>query len=470
MFAVDLGSHRGKQEALLAGFALARHPFVLTMNGDLQDDPAAIDRLLAVKRESGARAVIGARLRRAEGALKVWPSRALNALARRRFGLTLEDINSPVRLVDRELVQGLRLRHNEFRFLPVLWAQAGHRVLEVPVSQRPRCSGKSKFRGPWRFIEALFILATLPRRQRRSQWKTAVFRAVVTAAALAVAWRLVEGGGTHPLASELSWTAVALVAAANALVLLVKALRWRAVLGAWGVYLGRGDAFCAYLTGSLFGALTPGRFGTFARSVYVLCKTRAAVSTALASVVVDRGLDVLVLGVLAMPALGARWSRGAGGQATLALGALALAVGVVALFRVHPDRGVEWAPSRGEGEVRPLWSALALSWTAYSPRSREFDRSGPLRPARSRGPSSCSLRIATPRHRCHQVRKTCCRGSNHEPVSDRVDRRGARSGRRRTARLGRAASTPKGTASARHATARAHVPLRSFRGLRDGFL
>ncbi len=359
VLAVVLGGRCGKQVALLEGFARSERPLVLTMDGDLQDDPAAVPALLAAIND-GADAVIAVRTRRAEGPVKTLPSRALAHMVRRRFGLELPDVNAPMRLVRRELLDGLTLRDGEFRFLPVLWRLAGRRVDQVPVIQRERRAGVSKFRGAWRFVEALFVLWTLPAAPRKRHWW---LRVVGTLLLLALVAAVVDLGALANAFRAVPARWMVALGAANLAVLALKALRWRTVLAGWGIELRHGEALRAYLVGTLFGNLTPMHAGAVVRATVVVRHAHGRVATALASVLVDRGFDLLFLSLVALhvvvrPASPWLMLLGCG----VAVAAFVL---LASCMRVDPDAGVGLSvPSlRVRGS---LWAPALLTVAAYA--------------------------------------------------------------------------------------------------------
>jgi len=149
-----LPSGRGKSAAYAAGFGAARGEVVLTLDADLQDDPAEAPKLLE-RLEGGADLVIGWK----EGRIgneptKTIASRLYNWLKGRVFGLRLRDSNSGFRAMRRDVARALHLYGDRYRFLPELAHLAGFRVAEVAVRHRPRRYGASKF-GPQRFWTGL---------------------------------------------------------------------------------------------------------------------------------------------------------------------------------------------------------------------------------------------------------------------------------------------------------------------------
>jgi glycosyltransferase involved in cell wall biosynthesis len=158
---VHLGAHRGKSAAYTAGFKHARGDIIVTLDGDLQDDPADVP-LLLDKLDDDHDAVIGWRRTRCHPYLsKVVPSRLFNLLVRIVFRLGLHDTNCPIRAIRARFVRELELAPGEHRYLPVLLALRGARLGEVTVSHRPRKYGDAKFGSPFRLAEGIACLLRL---------------------------------------------------------------------------------------------------------------------------------------------------------------------------------------------------------------------------------------------------------------------------------------------------------------------
>ncbi len=149
----------GKAEALAAGFREARGEVIITMDGDLQDNPAEIPKLLAALDE-GYDLVSSWKSPRHDPPSKTIPSRFFNLVTARLSGLPLHDFNSGLKAYRRPLIESLDLYGEHHRFIPLLAHWKGFRVGEVPVSHRPRPFGRSKF-GIGRFLAGLFDLFTV---------------------------------------------------------------------------------------------------------------------------------------------------------------------------------------------------------------------------------------------------------------------------------------------------------------------
>ena len=150
----------GKAAALAVGFREAQGDIVVTLDADLQDDPAEIPKLLA-RLEDGCDLVSGWKQDRQDPRSKTWPSRLFNWVTGWLTGVRLHDFNSGFKIYRREAVQEIRLYGELHRFIPVLAAWRGFQVAEVPVHHRARRYGRSKFGSArlWRgFLDLLTVL------------------------------------------------------------------------------------------------------------------------------------------------------------------------------------------------------------------------------------------------------------------------------------------------------------------------
>jgi glycosyltransferase involved in cell wall biosynthesis len=150
----------GKAAALAVGFQEAQGDIVVTLDADLQDDPAEIPKLLA-RLEDGFDLVSGWKRDRQDPRSKTWPSRVFNWVTGWLTGVRLHDFNSGFKIYRREVVQEIRLYGELHRFIPVLAAWRGFQVAEVPVHHRARRYGRSKFGSArlWRgFLDLLTVL------------------------------------------------------------------------------------------------------------------------------------------------------------------------------------------------------------------------------------------------------------------------------------------------------------------------
>jgi glycosyltransferase involved in cell wall biosynthesis len=153
---VSFRSNFGKSAALATGFKLARGERVITMDADLQDDPAELPRLLEAL-EGGFDLVSGWKRNRQDPLTKTLPSRLFNAVTGMVAGIRLHDFNCGFKLYRRDVVDSIEVYGELHRFMPALAHWRGFRVTEVPVHHRPRRFGRSKF-GPARFVNGFLDL------------------------------------------------------------------------------------------------------------------------------------------------------------------------------------------------------------------------------------------------------------------------------------------------------------------------
>ena len=156
---VRLRRNFGKAAALAAGFAEATGDIVVTIDGDLQDDPSEIPHLLA-KLDEGFDLVSGWKTRRRDPLTRRIPSKLFNWVAGRMSGLHLHDMNCGLKAYRRDVVRGLVLYGELHRFIPVLAQNRGFGVAELPVNHRPREHGRSRY-GLERYLRGFLDLLTV---------------------------------------------------------------------------------------------------------------------------------------------------------------------------------------------------------------------------------------------------------------------------------------------------------------------
>lgn len=165
---LQLRRNFGKAAALAAGFREARGQVIVTLDADLQDDPAELPRLLA-RLEEGYDLVSGWKRERQDPRSKTLPSRLFNRVTAWLTGVRLHDFNSGFKAYRREVVEELRLYGELHRFIPAIAAWRGFRVDEVPVHHRRRQFGRSKYGSArfWRGCLDLLTVLFLTRYTRR---------------------------------------------------------------------------------------------------------------------------------------------------------------------------------------------------------------------------------------------------------------------------------------------------------------
>ena len=160
LVAVLLRKNYGQTAAMAAGFDAAQGDVIVSLDGDLQNDPADIPMLLAKLRE-GYDLVSGWRHQRQDAALqRKLPSRIANRLIGRVTGVKLHDYGCSLKAYRREVLTDMRLYGELHRFLPALAFIEGARITEVKVNHRARQYGSSKY-GIDRTFRVLMDLLTV---------------------------------------------------------------------------------------------------------------------------------------------------------------------------------------------------------------------------------------------------------------------------------------------------------------------
>ncbi len=157
--AVRLRRNFGKAAALSAGFDEVRGEVVLTLDADLQDDPAEVGRFLDAI-ATGLDVVSGWKKARHDPWHKVGPSRIFNWVVSRWTGCRLHDHNCGFKAYRREVLREVEIYGELHRFIPVLAHARGFRVGEIVVNHRPRRYGRSKY-GVARLVKGFLDLMTV---------------------------------------------------------------------------------------------------------------------------------------------------------------------------------------------------------------------------------------------------------------------------------------------------------------------
>jgi glycosyltransferase involved in cell wall biosynthesis len=149
----------GKAVALSAGFDAAQGDVVVTIDADLQDDPAEIPQLLA-KLDEGYDLVSGWKCTRQDPFTRRLVSRIYNGTTAFVTGVRLHDMNCGLKAYRAEVLQNVRLYGDLHRFVPVLAHHLGFRTAEIPVNHRARLHGRSRY-GIERYTRGFFDLLTV---------------------------------------------------------------------------------------------------------------------------------------------------------------------------------------------------------------------------------------------------------------------------------------------------------------------
>lgn len=137
-------ANRGQSAAFKAGFEAARGTVIITMDADLQNDPADIPRMLAAF-DAGADMVCGWRAKRKDTFAKRWGSKIGNAVRTAMTGRTVTDTGCSLKIMRADMAKRLPMFGGMHRFLPTLMQMEGARIVEMQVNHRPRRHGVSKY-------------------------------------------------------------------------------------------------------------------------------------------------------------------------------------------------------------------------------------------------------------------------------------------------------------------------------------
>ena len=155
----------GQSAALVSGFSRARGEIFVTLDADLQNDPADIPKMLAEL--TGSDVVCGVRTKRQDSWIRLLSSRIANGTRNRLTGESIRDVGCSLRVYRHSFLKTLPAFDGMHRFLPTLLKLNGAHVREVPVNHRPRLHGDSKYgihNRLWRGIADLFGVRWLQRR------------------------------------------------------------------------------------------------------------------------------------------------------------------------------------------------------------------------------------------------------------------------------------------------------------------
>ena len=149
----------GKSEALSLGFRKASGDIIITIDGDLQDDPSEIKNLID-KIHSGSDMVTGWKKDRKDSLSKKIQSKIFNFTLRLLTGLRIHDFNCGLKAYKKHVIKSINIYGGLHRFIPVLVSKKGFIVDEIVVNHRPRKFGVSKY-GKSRIFHGFFDLITV---------------------------------------------------------------------------------------------------------------------------------------------------------------------------------------------------------------------------------------------------------------------------------------------------------------------
>jgi dolichol-phosphate mannosyltransferase len=170
---LELEKNAGQSAAMYLGFHAARGEIIAMLDGDLQNDPADLNRLLA-EIEKGADLACGYRRKRRDNLAKKISSRVANAIRSRFTRDGVRDTGCSLKAMRRECRDALVPFKGMHRFIPALVKGAGYKIVEVGVNHRPRVAGESKYKFGSRVFRAtadMFAVRWLLSRQLNARLK-----------------------------------------------------------------------------------------------------------------------------------------------------------------------------------------------------------------------------------------------------------------------------------------------------------
>ena len=156
---IQLNRNYGKSDALNEGFNLAKYNYIVTLDGDLQDDPTEIVKLID-KLDKGFDCVSGWKKNRKDPLSKTIPSFFFNKFVNFFSGLKLHDLNCGIKAYKAIAIKTLNIYGGLHRYIPLLLVNKGYKITEEVVNHKPRIHGQSKY-GKSRFFHGIFDFLTI---------------------------------------------------------------------------------------------------------------------------------------------------------------------------------------------------------------------------------------------------------------------------------------------------------------------
>ncbi|MGB2129006.1 MAG: glycosyltransferase family 2 protein [Flavicella sp.] len=142
---VELRRNYGQSSAIAAGIDIAKGDYIITMDGDLQNDPTDLPKMLDKLIEDDLDMITGIRAKRKDNFVRTLPSKIANFIIRKTTGLNITDHGCAIKIFTRETAKDLNLYGEMHRFISLLAYMNGARISEVPVKHHARQFGVSKY-------------------------------------------------------------------------------------------------------------------------------------------------------------------------------------------------------------------------------------------------------------------------------------------------------------------------------------
>ncbi len=142
---IELKKNYGQSSAMMAGFDYAQGDYIITLDGDLQNDPSDIPSMVKLLEEGRYDLVVGKRAKRKDSSLRTIPSKIANFIIRNTTKLNISDQGCALKVFTNETAKELNLYGENHRFVSLMAHLNGARIAEIPVKHHPRIHGVSKY-------------------------------------------------------------------------------------------------------------------------------------------------------------------------------------------------------------------------------------------------------------------------------------------------------------------------------------
>lgn len=142
---IELRKNSGQSAALFAGIDQAQGEYIITMDGDLQNDPSDIPMMIKTLEEKDCDVVTGIRQKRQDNHLRMWMSRKANNLIGRATGMDIKDNGCALKIFRKEIAKEIELYGEFHRYIMLVANMNGARICQVPVKHHARRFGVSKY-------------------------------------------------------------------------------------------------------------------------------------------------------------------------------------------------------------------------------------------------------------------------------------------------------------------------------------
>ena len=142
---IQLEQRSGQSTALAQGIEIAKGQYILTMDGDMQNDPKDIPKLLELAETQQWDLITGSRINRKDGVMRTIPSLIANAIVRFSTPLRIKDLGCGLKIFNASLAKSLDFYGEQHRYISLIAHLKGAKILETPVTHHPRLYGKSKY-------------------------------------------------------------------------------------------------------------------------------------------------------------------------------------------------------------------------------------------------------------------------------------------------------------------------------------